>query len=184
MNCINNNNYQITGDASLVVLNHSKKPTLYVDGGCKGIPGPAGWGIVIVNEDGKALLEAYGVIGSASKKVRRSNWALAAQIKAAIIGLNQTKEGSEIEIVSVNYHLLKGLSEWRFIWERRGFKNSIGYIVNNNEQWMHLYALADLRKVTLRWVRGDAFNHHNERCDVLGSQAIALLLNEVVDKSI
>ena len=38
--------------------------------------------------------------------------------------------------------------------------------------WKALYAIADARHVTTRWVKGHSGNHHNERCDALAAAAL------------
>jgi ribonuclease HI len=49
-----------------------------IDGGARGNPGPAGWGAVIVTEDGTAAAELYGAIGSATNNVAEYSGLLAA----------------------------------------------------------------------------------------------------------
>lgn len=137
--------------------------TVYSDGGCKGNPGPAGWGVVVV-AGGKQVLEAAGYIGSKTNQV--------AELEAAIQGLMLTAPGAEVELVSDSQYVLKGLSEWRAGWERRGFTNSVGDPVANQDYWTRLYAVADARKVKVRWVRGHSGDQFNERCDKLASAAI------------
>lgn len=137
--------------------------TVYTDGGCKGNPGPAGWGAVLVGAD--AIMEASGFIGHATNQV--------AELVAAIEGLAMTPTGARVELVSDSQYMLKGLKEWRRGWERNGFQNSAGKPVANQDYWKRLYALADAREVTVRWVRGHNGDPFNERCDLLAGLAIA-----------
>lgn len=152
---------------------HAGKLTVYTDGGCKGNPGPAGWGAVIANADGVMLREARGFIGTATNQV--------AELEAAIHGLGHAPRGAVVELVSDSQYVLKGLSEWRAGWVRRGWTNSAGEPVANQDHWRRLYAVADERKVSVRWVKGHSGNHFNERCDVLAGQAIALRDSLVLD---
>lgn len=138
--------------------------SVYTDGGCQGNPGPAGWGVVLVSK-GRAVLEHSGFIGHATNQV--------AELVAAIEGLACTPEGAHVELVSDSQYVLKGLSEWRRGWERNGFQNSAGKPVANLGHWKRLYALADVRRVVVRWVRGHTGEPFNERCDQLAGLAIA-----------
>lgn len=139
---------------------------VYTDGGCKGNPGPAGWGVVIVDEvSGQVLDEAAGFIGTATNQV--------AELVAALEGLSRVNPGADVLLISDSQYTLKGLSEWRKGWERNGWTNSQGNPVANKEHWQRLYAAADQRKVKTMWVKGHNGNVHNERCDVLAANAIA-----------
>lgn len=138
--------------------------TVYTDGACKGNPGPAAWGVVII-QNGQIELKEGDFIGDATNQV--------AELAAAINGLSKVPFGSTVELVSDSQYVLKGLSEWRSGWERRGWRNSQGEAVANQEYWMKLFALADERKVTTRWVRGHNGDPMNELCDKLANRSIA-----------
>ena len=43
--------------------------TAYIDGGARGNPGPAGWGVFIQSADGAIVAELYGALGSAPNNV-------------------------------------------------------------------------------------------------------------------
>jgi ribonuclease HI len=50
----------------------------YIDGGSRGNPGPAGYGVRIVNEDGALVEELHGSLGVATNNVAEYNGLLAA----------------------------------------------------------------------------------------------------------
>ena len=52
--------------------------TAYIDGGARGNPGPAGYGVRIENSDGDVLAELHGGIGIATNTVAEYNGLLAA----------------------------------------------------------------------------------------------------------
>ena len=52
--------------------------TAYFDGGSRGNPGPAGWGVYIVNDDGTVLAELSGALGVATNNVAEYNGLIAA----------------------------------------------------------------------------------------------------------
>jgi ribonuclease HI len=139
----------------------------YTDGACApSNPGPAGWGAVLLSPDGRDENDHYGFIGPGTNQI--------AELTAAIEGLTRIPTGAEVELVSDSQYVLKGLSEWRAGWERRGFKNSKGEPVANLALWKRLFALADARKVTTRWVRGHNGDPYNERADSLANLALRL----------
>lgn len=139
---------------------------VYSDGGCRGNPGPAGWGVVILDADTGAILEeCSGFIGVATNQV--------AELMGALEGLSRIPEGAVVELVSDSQYTLRGLTEWRAGWIRRGWRNSNNEPVANQDYWKKLYAVADKLKVTTRWVKGHSGNEHNEKCDALATNAIA-----------
>jgi len=147
-------------------LNHIEKWTAYTDGACApSNPGPAGWGAVVVDPAGGEL-DYFGFIGHGTNQI--------AELTAAMEGLALTPPASIVELVSDSQYVLKGISEWRSGWERRGFKNSKGEVVANLALWKQLYAVVDARKVTTRWVRGHNGDPYNERADALANQALRL----------
>lgn len=143
----------------------------YTDGACApSNPGPSGWGVVLIAPEGheitEHITEHYGFIGPGTNQI--------AELTAAIEGLERTPPGAQVELVSDSQYVLKGLSEWRAGWERKGFRNSKGEQVANLALWKRLFALADLRKVKTRWVRGHNGDTHNERADALANKALML----------
>ena len=79
-----------------------------------------------------------------------------------------------VELVSDSQYVLKGLTEWRAGWERKGFRNSKGEPVANLALWKRLFAAADQRRVSVRWVRGHNGDRCNEKADALANKALAL----------
>lgn len=137
--------------------------TVYSDGACSGNPGPAGWGAVVLGPD-KVPQPHSAYIGRATNQV--------AELTAALEGLQRTPEGVQVELVSDSQYVLKGLTEWRAGWERRGWKNSKGEAVANQPLWKQLYAVADKRQLKTRWVRGHNGDPFNEQADGLATGAI------------
>jgi ribonuclease HI len=133
------------------------------DGGSRGNPGPSGWGVVVL-EDDVVRFAGGGFIGVQTNQV--------AELTAAIEGLSRVPEGARVELVSDSQYTLKGLTEWRAGWERNGWRTASKEPVKNLELWKRLYALADKRKVTTRWVKGHSGDVLNERADSLANQAM------------
>lgn len=138
----------------------------YSDGACKGNPGPAAWGIVVLNEELGLHRESGGYIGIATNQV--------AELQAAIEALSRTPAGCIVTLISDSQYVLKGISEWRAGWERSGFVNSKKEPVANQQYWKTLFALVDQRKVTVQWVKGHSGNKYNERCDAMANEVLVM----------
>lgn len=139
--------------------------TCYSDGGCKGNPGPAGIGAVVVDGESNEVLRAVrGFIGTATNQV--------AEISAATEALRQTAPGTSVLLISDSQYVLKGISEWRKGWQARGWRTSKNEPVLNLPQWLELYALVDERNVNTCWVKGHSGDVFNEMCDKLAGAAI------------
>ncbi len=140
---------------------------IYADGACApSNPGPSGWGLVLIAPEGKGETEHFGFIGHGTNQI--------AELTAAIEGLSRVPRGEKVELVSDSQYVLKGLSEWRAGWERRGFRNAKGEPVANLGLWKRLFAEADARQVSTRWVRGHNGDPYNERADGLANKALRL----------
>ncbi len=111
-----------------------------------------------------ASVELFGFIGPGTNQI--------AELTAAIEGLKRVPAGASVELVSDSQYVLKGISEWRTGWERKGFRNSKGEVVANLALWRQLFAIVDARKVSTRWVRGHNGDTHNERADALANLAL------------
>jgi ribonuclease HI len=164
---------QQTSAQIIGVLKAQRKPAaslsnrliqVYTDGGARpSNPGPSGWGLVVVQE-GVSVEEASGFIGHGTNQI--------AELVAAIAGLLSTPVGAKVELISDSQYVVKGISEWRKGWERRGWRNAAGEPVANKTFWQHLFALVDERQVRTRWVKGHAGDVFNEQCDKLATEAI------------
>ena len=65
--------------------------TAYFDGGARGNPGPAGYGVFIVDDDGKAIAELSGALGNATNNVAEYNGLIAALEWAVERGLTELR---------------------------------------------------------------------------------------------
>ena len=127
-------------------MSHQPQWAVYSDGGCAPHnPGPAAWGALIETPTGETL-EHNGFIGHGTNQI--------AELTGAIEGLKATPAGAAVLLVSDSQYVIKGITEWRRGWERRGWRNSQGDPVANASLWRALFALADERRVQARWVRG------------------------------
>lgn len=108
--------------------------------------------------------QASGFLGRKTNQV--------AELTAAREALSRTPVGCAVTLVSDSQYVLKGISEWRKGWERRGWVNAKGEPVANQHLWQALFKEVDARKVAVKWVRGHSGDTYNEMCDQLANLAI------------
>lgn len=136
----------------------------WTDGGCRGNPGPGGWGLVLVNVATRDCLERCD--GEAQTTNNRM------ELTGAIMALRcLRKPGLKVEIRSDSQLLIKGASEWLRGWKARGWRRKEGELLNA-DLWQELDRLLAQHRVTWRWVKGHAGDPGNERADALTNQAM------------
>src|SRR4029077_20850480 len=86
-------------------------------------PGPAGGAAFLIAPDGGGESDHFGFIGLGTNQI--------AELTAAIEGLSLGPPGAAVELVSDSQYVLRGLTEWRAGWERKGYRNSKGDPVAN-----------------------------------------------------
>src|SRR5438034_8828635 len=89
----------------------NKQITIFTDGASKGNPGPGGWGAVVV--DGDQIIE----VGGGEENTTNNRM----EISAAIGGLKETQEGSDIKIYTDSSYLINGITKWIKGWKRNGW---------------------------------------------------------------
>ena len=139
---------------------------IWTDGGCRGNPGPGGWG---------ALLRA----GSHERELSGSDPSTTnnrMEMTAVIEALRALKrDGSEVVLTTDSQYVRKGITEWIETWKRRGWKTASKAPVKNAELWREIDALAARHRIDWRWVKGHAGHPENERCDALANGAMDAL---------
>jgi ribonuclease HI len=73
--------------------------TAYIDGGSRGNPGPAGYGVQIVDGDGQVLAELYQALGHATNNVAEYQGLLAALAWALDRGVKPLHIRSDSELL-------------------------------------------------------------------------------------
>lgn len=132
--------------------------TIYTDGASRGNPGPGGFGAVLLYKDNiKELAEGY-------RKTTNNRMELLAVIRALEA---MKKAGLDITIYSDSKYVVDAIEKgWVFKWEKKGFQNK-----KNPDLWKRLLQVYRQHNVRLKWVKGHANNHYNERCDELAVNA-------------
>ena len=142
-----------------------KTVEIFTDGGCKGNPGPGGYGCII-KQNGD-ILEIKGGHPQTTNNIM--------EMTAAIVALKQIQDPCEIKLTTDSQYVVKGMTEWMKGWIRNGWKTASRQPVKNQELWQELHELNQRHTITWIWVKGHNGHPENERCDQLANEAIAEL---------
>ncbi len=77
----------------------SPEARIYVDGGSRGNPGPAGYGVLVTDRGGEPLGRYFGYIGPATNNVAEYRGLVAALEHARQLGLRRLWVGSDSELM-------------------------------------------------------------------------------------
>lgn len=133
---------------------------IHGDGACLGNPGPGGWACLLRHENKEREL-AGGEILTTNNRM---------ELMAAIQGLEALKSPCEVSLYSDSQYVLKGIKEWLPNWIKRGWKNSAGEPVKNQDLWQRLQQAASIHHVSWHWVKGHNGHPDNERVDELARE--------------
>jgi ribonuclease HI len=135
----------------------AKIKSIYTDGACSGNPGPGGWGVVVYFEND--TLRELGGAAAATTNNRM-------EMQAAIAALEFWRgfDLAPVMLYTDSEYVKKGITEWIKGWKKKGWKNSQGKPVLNQDLWEQL-DLLNLPQVNWQYVRGHSGNEGNERCD-------------------
>jgi ribonuclease HI len=140
---------------------------IYADGGCRGNPGPGGWGVVLLS--GGVEKELWG--GESHTTNNRM------ELTAVIRALEALKRPTTAQVHTDSQYVQKGINEWIHNWKRNGWRTADKKPVKNADLWQILDALARQHEIKWLWVKGHAGNPGNERADQLANRGIDELLS-------
>lgn len=133
--------------------------TAHTDGSCLGNPGPGGWAVVIVGDDGAT----HTLTGSAPDTTNNRM-----ELTAALVALGALPADVPAVLFCDSEYVVKGLNTWLASWQRRGWKTAQGKPVANADLWQKLGAARAARPLAdIRWVRGHNGDPMNETVDRL-----------------
>ena len=135
---------------------------IWADGGCRGNPGPGGWGVLL--KAGANEKELWG--GEPATTNNRM------ELTAVIRALEAMKRPVRARIHTDSQYVQKGISEWIHGWKRNGWKTSDKKPVKNADLWQELDVLAARHRIDWQWVKGHAGDPGNERADALANRGI------------
>ena len=133
---------------------------VFTDGAAKGNPGPGGWGVVIVGLDDRVTELGGGAAHTTNNRM---------ELAGAIAALERVAGASgPVTIYTDSSYVIKGITQWVWSWQRRGWKTAEGGDVLNRELWEQLSSLVNARgrnRIAWHWVRGHDGVPGNERVD-------------------
>ena len=138
---------------------------IYADGGCRGNPGPGGWGVLM--QSGESSKELWG--GEANTTNNRM------ELTAVIRALEALKRPTAAHIYTDSQYVQKGISEWITGWKARGWRTASKAPVKNADLWQMLDAEVARHRIQWHWVKGHAGHEFNERADELANRGVDLV---------
>jgi ribonuclease HI len=138
-------------------------PTVvFTDGACRGNPGPGGW--------------AWAVDGGPSDSGAEAHTTNQRMEVTAVVRALQSLSGP-LHVVSDSTYVVNCFRDrWWQGWQRRGWRNTQGKPVANQDLWKELIPLVveSDRPVTFAWVKGHSGHRMNDLVDLLATQAADL----------
>lgn len=145
-----------------------QKIEIFTDGGCRGNPGPGGWG---------ALLRYNGHIKELKgAEAHTTNNQM--ELMAAIQAFEALKRPCKVKITTDSQYVKNGITQWMAGWKKKGWKTAANQPVKNQELWQRLDAAIASHEVEWHWVKGHSGHPENERVDTLANEAIDELLGK------
>jgi len=135
---------------------------IHTDGGCKGNPGPGGWGAVLSYKGRER--EIWG--GEPYTTNNRM------ELMAAIMALETLTRPCRVELYTDSQYLKNGITLWIDGWKARGWRTAQKDPVKNVDLWQRLDEARRPHEVSWHWVRGHEGHVENERAHNLAQRGI------------
>ncbi|WP_289225330.1 ribonuclease HI [Thiomicrospira sp. R3] len=139
---------------------------MFTDGGCKGNPGPGGWGALLRFNQIEKELKGFEADTTNNRM----------ELMAAISAFEALKRPCQAIITTDSQYVKNGITQWLTNWKKRGWKTANNKPVKNQDLWQRLEAAMAGHQVEWRWVKGHSGHAENERVDQLANRAIDELL--------
>ena len=139
-----------------------KKIDIFTDGGCKGNPGPGGYGCILKQND--HIKELKGGVSQTTNNIM--------ELTAVIEALKALSRSCPIIITTDSNYVKDGITKWIHNWKLKGWKTAARKPVKNKELWISLDELTLGHDITWKWVKGHSGHPENERADELANEAI------------
>jgi ribonuclease HI len=134
---------------------------VYTDGSCLGNPGRGGWAWAV---DG-GRWDSGGETHTTNQRM---------EVTAVLEALRSLP--GPLHVISDSTYVVNCFrQQWWVGWKRRGWRNTQGKPVANQDLWKELLTLAldSSRPVTFEWVKGHSGDPMNDRVDQLATEAAA-----------
>ena len=142
----------------------NNKNTVYIhtDGGCRGNPGPGGWGAYL--KYGQHEKEMYGFEENTTNNRM--------ELMAAIQALESLSRPCQVHLTTDSQYVRQGITEWMDGWKKRGWKTAAKKPVKNQDLWQRLDQAVAKHDVDWHWVKGHSGDPGNEKADELANRAM------------
>ncbi len=139
-----------------------KRVNIFVDGACRGNPGPGGYAAIIRFKNKEKVI--YGCEPYTTNNRM--------ELKAVIMALKELKEPCHVSLYTDSNYVVMGMKEWIYNWIKRNWLTSNNKEVANKDLWKRLLELSKPHKIEWIWIKGHSKHPENERCDKLAKAAI------------
>ena len=143
-------------------MNNKKTVEIFTDGGCRGNPGPGGWGALL--RYGKHEKELYGYEPETTNNRM--------ELMAAIKGLEVLDQPCDVILTTDSQYVRQGISQWMDNWKKRGWKTAAKKPVKNKDLWQRLDEATQRHTINWKWVKGHSGHIENDRVDALANKAM------------
>ena len=140
----------------------NNKVIVFTDGGCRGNPGPGGWGALLRFGDHEK--EMYGY----EKETTNNRM----ELMAAIRSLEVLSRDCYVVLTTDSQYVRQGITEWMDGWKKRGWKTAAKKPVKNKDLWQRLDEAVQQHDIDWQWVKGHSGHEGNERADDLANRAM------------
>lgn len=140
------------------------KIVVYTDGGCRGNPGPGGYGVIIIAGEKRVEL-AEGFRLTTNNRM---------EMMACLAALKALKISADVILHSDSRYVVNGINKgWARKWRANHWMRTKSEAAENSDLWAQLLDLCDRHRVKFVWVHGHTGQMENERCDQLAGAAAA-----------
>jgi len=143
-------------------MTDKKTVELFTDGGCRGNPGPGGWGTLL--RFGNHEKELYGYEAETTNNRM--------ELMAAICGLETLSEPCKVTLTTDSQYVRQGITSWIKGWKAKNWKTAANKPVKNKDLWQRLDAASAMHDIEWCWVKGHSGHAENERVDELANLAM------------
>jgi ribonuclease HI len=153
---------KMNGPKAPVTSPSPQEIAIYTDGGCRGNPGPGGYGVIIIaGEERMEIAEGF--------RLTTNN---RMEMMACIAALRTLETRSDVVLYSDSSYVVNGITKgWARKWRANRWMRTKNEAAENSDLWTQLLELCDMHRVRFVWVQGHAGHPENERCDALATTA-------------